>query len=75
MPLMNVAPASTSSMKRACSAASFVQAAEPSPKSESFASAIASSRSFTRKSSATGPNTSSRYAGALGGMSASSVGG
>jgi hypothetical protein len=74
MALMKTQPASISSMNRSCSAASFVQAEAPRPKVVSLAVAIASSMFFTRKSIATGPNTSSLYAGEFLGMLASTVG-
>ena len=66
MPLMKTLPASSSRASRSASARSRVQAAAPRPNGVALASAIASSMPATRNSGATGPNTSSRAAGAVG---------
>src|SRR5438477_10493989 len=61
--LMKTIPVSKSEAKSFCSSGSLVHALEPRPNVVSFASSIASCASRTRKMDATGPNTSSRYAG------------
>lgn len=61
MPLTKTAPASRPLMSRSCSAGSFVQALDPSPKAVELATSMASSMSATRYSPATGPNVSSAY--------------
>ena len=56
------------------SASSRVHTLLPRPKTVSFATPIASSTSATRNTEATGPNSSSRYAGESFGMSTRTVG-
>src|SRR6266513_1614709 len=61
--LMKTIPLSNSDAKSFCSLRSLVHALEPRPNVVSFASSRAASASPTRKTAATGPKTSSRYAG------------
>jgi len=63
MLLMNIIPVSTRLAMRLPLAVSFVKTEPPRPKSESLASAIASSSFLTRKNSATGPKNSSERPG------------
>ena len=75
MALMKTWPASSSLTKRDCSRVLLVQTLAPKPKFVSLASRIASSISETMNTDATGPNSSSRYAGESAGMSMRTVGG
>ena len=74
MALMNTIPASISSTNRFRSAGSVVHALAPSPNGESLASRMASSTFRARNRRATGPNTSSWYAGESGVTPVSTVG-
>src|ERR1035437_8529344 len=72
--LTNTMPASMRLATRLPRAISLVKTDPPNPKSESLASATASSSLLTRNRSATGPKSSSRYAGLPGLMFARIVG-
>src|SRR6266481_2306107 len=72
--LMKTIPLSKSDTKRFCSLRSLVHALEPRPNGVSFASSTAASASPTRKTAATGPKISSRYAGDSFGTSTRTVG-
>src|SRR5438874_13010156 len=72
--LTKTIPASSSDTNSSCSLRSFVQALAPSPKVVAFAISTASAASRTRKNDATGPKTSSQYAGESIATSARTVG-
>jgi signal transduction histidine kinase len=74
MAFTNTRPLSISSAKRSRSAASFVHTLAPRPKRVSLASRMAASGSGARNSMATGPKSSSRYAGLSPGTSVRTVG-
>src|SRR6266481_2843647 len=72
--LMKTIPLSKSDVKSFCSSGLLVHALAARPNVVSFATPIASAASRTRKIDATGPNTSSRYAGESFGTSTRTVG-
>src|SRR5437762_6013105 len=72
--LMKTIPAASSDANRSCSVRLFVHALAPRPKVVAFAISTASATLRTRKNDATGPKTSSQYAGESIATSARTVG-